>query len=205
MQTIVDNDNFLIKASKHILVIEYTFGTAGNLVNRIIGSDSNYYWNKDINNSYEDSIDPLYWPLKGFIPQHRHRLTAEEQKATCHTGYCILSSDSNDLLMNCKLLYLAINNKSKLIIKTTDPVRYLSNSIPIVRVVGDSLIRKIYNKDPLEIEEHTHTFNLNINKLTSVDYNTFLKEYLRLCKFLHIKPNIDKVRAFINIWLDKQK
>jgi hypothetical protein len=196
----------LIKiAAPHILVIEYAFGTAGNLVHRIIGSNDKYYWDKCINNTYEDILDPLVWPEKGFKVQSNHRLKVDEQVNTCHTGYCGLFQDHSDILNNTRLLKLAIKKNKKLILRSSNSIRHISDNISIVRIVGSSLTRKIFTKPPLEKEIHVNTFNLNINNLISSDYITFIKEYTYLCNFLSIEPTAEKVRTFINIWLDKQK
>lgn len=205
MQKFLEETALIKIAAPHILVIEYAFGTAGNLVHRIIGSNDKYYWDKCINNTYEDILDPLVWPEKGFKIQTPHRLDLEKQQRTCHTGYSNLFQDNSDIVNNTRLLKLAIKNNKKLILRSSLPVRQLSDNLAIVRLVGDKLTRKIFTKPPLEKEIHVNTFNLNINNLISSDDITFIKEYTYLCNFLSIEPTVEKVRTFINIWLDKQK
>lgn len=205
MQRILEESELITNAAQHLLIIEYTFGTAGNLVNRIIGSNNKYYWDKHINNTYDNTLDPLVWPKKGFRVQTPHRLDLEKQQRTCHTGYSNLFQDNSDIVNNTRLLKLAIKNNKKLILRSSLPVRQLSDNLAIVRLVGDKLTRKIFTKPPLEKEIHVNTFNLNINNLISSDDITFIKEYTYLCNFLSIEPTVEKVRTFINIWLDKQK
>ena len=208
MQPVIDKEYLLKKASKHLLVVQYAFGTAGSLVTRIIGSSDKYYWDHVINNSYSDNIDPLYWPENGFIPQE-HRLSAENQQRTCHTGYCTLFDDDDedrDIPINIKLLQKAIKNNQKLIFKAHEDVHEYSNEVRVVRVVGYSVpIRKIRTRPTLTVLNHYNTYNLDMSKLFSLDYDIFFKEYLALCNFVDIVPNTEKVRTFINIWLDKQK
>ena len=50
----------------------------------------------------------------------------------------------------------------------------------------------------------TNTYNLNINNLTSIDYNVFKKEYLALCADLKLTPDINPVRNFILEWVSRQ-
>ena len=71
-----------------IILIEYMSGSGGCLVHRIIGSDySNIYWDKDINNATDDSLNPLLWPDSGFHIQKPHSIPETEQaNYTCHTG-----------------------------------------------------------------------------------------------------------------------
>ena len=47
----MDDVRFVNSLEKHLLVIQYARGSAGNLVQRIIGADSQYYWDNDINNN----------------------------------------------------------------------------------------------------------------------------------------------------------
>ena len=61
------------------IIIQYKMGSAGNLVQRIIGNDSKFYWDKILDNhiniQYVDyllstnkyeRVDSLYWPEEGF-------------------------------------------------------------------------------------------------------------------------------------------
>jgi hypothetical protein len=207
MQKLLEESELITKAAQHLLIVEYAFGTAGNLIHRIIGSNNKYYWDEHINNAYDNTLDPLVWPEKGFRVQTPHKLDLEEQQRTCHTGYCSLFQYNSDITHNIRYLKLAIKNNKKLILRSHQqvPIRQLNDNLTIIRIVGDKLTRKIFTKPPLEKEIHVNTFNLNINNLISPDDITFIKEYTYLCNFLYIEPTVKKVRTFINIWLDKQK
>jgi hypothetical protein len=201
-----DDIEFINKTYKHILVVEYAMGSAGNLVQRIIGIDKQFYWDKEINNTKEE-LNPLEFPDSGFLYQE-HMLTAAAQQYTCHTGYCavLVQGLSSDLHINTKLLAKAVNKQKKLILRTHADVRDINKEAKVVRVVGDKLSRNFtITRDPFTPRYDNNTYNLNINNLLSQDYEIFKKEYLQLCSWLNLSPSINKVRAFILLWAELQK
>ena len=50
-----------------------------------------------------------------------------------------------------------------------------------------------------------NVYNLNINNLTSIDYDVFKKEYLALCADLKLTPDVKPVRNFILEWVSRQQ
>ena len=68
----------------------------------------------------------------------------------------------------------------------------------VLRFSGGIFLINLLNRELYEV-------NVNINKLTSQDYATFKKEYLALCNYLNLTPNIKPVRDFILVWRSKQQ
>lgn len=202
------------------VIIQYKMGSAGNLVQRIIGNDSKFYWDKVLDNhiniQYVDyllstnkyeRVDSLNWPEEGFN---------SSPYSACHSGdsffFAPFDNSYNHIKVK-KLLIRAIKVNKIFIFKSHEYLRPLNKNIIIIRIVGNTskLNRKLLkstdsyqvNKALLPIKE-LNTYNLNINNLVSKDYNTFLSEYKDLCTYLNIEMKIDKVKDFINIWRSKQ-
>ena len=203
----INDIKFINYVEKHLLILQYAKGSAGNLVQRIIGADDKYYWDKEINNCPNDGINPLEWPINslGFRLQDT-KFSIEEQYSACHTGYCSIfgASDSKKLIKNAKLVTKAIQNKQKLMLKTDYDIRSFNKKVGIIRIIGTP-IRKIICEKSLTPVIEDNTFNLYIENLLSYNYDSFLKEYLQLCNYLHLEPKVKAVKDFINIWLERQK
>ena len=76
----------------------------------------------------------------------------------------------------------------------------------VVRIVGQLPRHKFFRDiSPLQPIKQQNVINLNIQKLTSSEYKIFEEEYLQLCYFLNIFPQINSVRAFTLLWAEKQK
>ena len=202
------------------VIIQYKMGSAGNLVQRIIGNDSKFYWDKILDNhiniQYVDyllstnkyeRVDSLNWPEEGFN---------NSPYSACHSGDSFFFAPFDNSYNHSrvkKLLIRAIKVNKIFIFKSHEYLRPLNKNIIIIRIVGNTskLNRKLLkstdsyqvNKALLPIKE-LNTYNLNINNLVSKDYNTFLSEYKDLCTYLNIEIKIDKVKDFINIWRSKQ-
>jgi hypothetical protein len=203
----IDDIKFVNSTEHYMLIIQYARGSAGNLVQRIIGVDSKYYWDKEINNCPDEGINPLQWPVRslGFRLQDS-KISREKQYSACHTGYCNIFDETNnkDIIKNIQLMRKAIKNKQKLIMKTDYDIRSFNKNVSIVRVIGTP-VRKVACAKSLNPVIEDNTFNLYIEKLISNDYDIFIKEYLQLCGYLDIEPKVKAVRNFIDIWLERQK
>jgi len=193
----MDDIKFVNLLEKHLLIVQYARGSAGNLVQRIIGADQQYYWDSVINNAVDNNDNPIHWPDEGFRIQ-TSKLTIEEQRSACHTGFCNIFDDNDrELINNVQLAKKAVSNKQKLIVKTDFDIRSFNKSVPIVRVIG-SPIRKIKCAKPLTEIIEDNTINIDINKLLQTT-----EEYKKLCNFLSLTPN-KNVQLFIESWLYRQ-
>lgn len=191
---------FVNLLEKHLLIVQYARGSAGNLVQRIIGADQQYYWDSVINNAVDNNDNPIHWPDEGFRIQTSN-LTIEEQLSACHTGSCNIfdSSNNREFYQNVQLANKAIKNKQKLIVKTDFDIRSFNSSVPIVRLIGSPKRKIICAKSLTEVKED-NTLNIDINNLI---YGDFDYEYSKLCNYLNLTPN-KGVKKFINVWISKQ-
>ena len=211
-RSLVSNNYFnkFLNTVTNQIIIEYRSRSGGNLVQRIIASDSkNIYWDKFINNSTEDTIDPIYWPINGFRPQIPHTISPKDQQLhTCHTGGSLMHmGDREELTSLLSLVKKAEKVNKRLIIRSHNKLRKYNKNMTIVRVIGNKkqLGRNLQSlKEFFEPVNEPNTHNININKLVSEDYELFLCEYTNLCKFLNINMNTHKVRKFIEEWVARQ-
>ena len=188
----------------YIVIIEFTKGSAGSLVHRIIGHDKSFYWDVEYNNF--NSTDSLVFPKIDI----KYDISSS---ITCHVSHSELQHINEKIIKS--LILKAIKNNKKTILKDHLCItRSINKNIKIVRIVGN---KKKLNRLKLQ-ESHNHflpntyltpiletnTYNLNINNLTSIDYNIFKKEYLALCADLKLTPDINPVRNFILEWVSRQ-
>jgi len=193
--------NILKKLENKAIIIEYIRGSAGNLVGRIIASDNKFYWDHNINNSYEYESNPIRWPKRDY----------KTRANTCESRYGWFDTTITSVEGRNSILK-AMKSKKLYIFRLNSSLRHLNNNIKIIRIVGINNRNNrpsLYTTHPVkEFYKpiiHPNTYNLNINKLTSEDYAIFKKEYLALCSYLNLIPNTKEVKNFIDIWRIKQK
>ena len=193
--------NILKKLENKAIIIEYIRGSAGNLVGRIIASDNKFYWDHDMNNSYEYESNPIKWPKGDY----------KARANTCESRYGFFDTTITSVEGRNSILK-AMKAKKLYIFRSNSSLKHLNNTIKVIRIVG---INNRNNRPSLytthSVKEfykpiiHPNTYNLNINKLTSQDYATFKKEYLALCNNLKLTPNVKPVRNFILEWVSRQQ
>ena len=209
-------NDIINKVPNNFLILQAREGFFGSLVYRsIAGSDRKFVWRKEFSGCEED-LGPLEWPrlTEGFdiYDQDENKTYTwfkENHLTTAHLSHKLLEkSTQNDILK--------VYEKNKtLILKTHDMNLHSELSCKIVRIVGaikditklygnDTTFRKHHNIIITEIKQH-NLHNLNIENFMSVDFNIFIDEYLKLCKFLDISCNINNVRQFILLSRDKLK
>ena len=195
----------LHKIANNLVIIHFAKGSAGCLVHRIIGHDKSFYWHRYYNNF--NSTDSLVFPMIDL---------KEDPSAisTCHVSHSQLTAIEQKIV---KILILKAlkNNKKTILREHYYDVKYVPDNIKIIRVVGDkkklsrTILEKTHNhKLPNSyfkpIIKH-NVYNLNINNLTSIDYDVFKKEYLALCADLKLTPDVKPVRNFILEWVSRQQ
>ena len=83
-------------------------------------------------------------------------------------------------------------------------------------IFPNNTIVNIYGKEPdfrffkptgrfLYPVDSPNVINIDVNEIFSKDYDTFESSYLYLCNNLDITPQINRVRAFILLWLERQE
>jgi len=188
-------------------------GVFGALVYRIIcGTDNTYSWNNNISMSVEKDLNPLEWPsvTEGFLTyqlkNYRHFFEGHFSTVPVGTPLLEFNKDIRDLLP-----YMSTNKKLLIRSHRLDCHEYLN--CKSIRVIGDlgnlfDNIDNFYHRDYWNIKEVINSKNvitIFIENLLSSDFNTFEKEYFRLCNFLDVLPNTNNVRSFILLLLEKLK
>jgi len=199
-------DKLIKKYSKQITFIYYRPEYGGNLLNRIILSDEAYFWGEQ-HNSAESTLKPLEYPksTEGFNVQNNHFLSFKEQHLSCvHSSdipYPIpLREHDYEILLRYKK---ALQNNLKICIKS-QRIDQENNTCKGIRLYGQPLYR-FNSGDAVEKSFHKNVLNVEAKKLFSEDYEEFLEEYLKVVRFLDLAPNVNQVRAFILLWIEKQK
>lgn len=194
-------------------LVSYNGGYFGNLVYRAIASDDRYIWNKELSRSLED-LKPLEWPktTEGFdiyriLDNYEH--FEENHATTVHTGWLVLEN-----MKSVKDLLMYYKSGKELVIKSHNKNTYKDIKCKTIRIYGNipellsmapNLRFRWNTKEPIEPVSASHVYNLNINSFMSDNYDEFLDEYLRLCNFLDILPNINNLRAFILLHKERLK
>jgi hypothetical protein len=185
-----------------IIFISFAGNYGGHAVRRIISASPEVY--------YPD--DPIRYPdnLEGFIA-HDFKTTwqkdfVKQHLASCHEDFIEYPPLNFDDTLN---LYKIIKKINMICIKTHDLNIHDKFQNLVVRVVGKEPDRKIRinpnNPKHVDMVYKNNVINLNINNLFSQNYDEFEAEYLNLCSKLNIFPQINSVRSFILLWLEKQK
>ena len=203
-------DIFLDKFPKNFIFISFPFGYGGNTLNRVISASPEIYWHGD-STSYPDDIGGF--PVIYDDPANPHFATFTEQHLCCtHTETDFMYPDGKrtriiDLLNIVKVAKftdkkLCINSHSSF------DLAKKHTKIPMVRLCGKAPTFRHFTKsistDSNPVDS-PNVINIDVNEIFSKDYDTFEASYLYLCNNLDITPQINRVRAFILLWLERQE
>jgi hypothetical protein len=203
------------KSPKNFCIIQANSGFFGSIIYRaIIGSSDKFVWEKDMNGAVAgEELGPLEWPHKtegyGIYALNYGRTYLwfkENHLATAHISHDMLEYTT------ARKLISKIREDKILLLKTHDmDVRDLKCNI--VRVVGN--IQNLTNlndtnsifrdRDGVTIDSvyQDNVFNLEVTKFMNDDFDIYCDEYLRLCLYLNLNPNINNVRQYILLLKDK--
>lgn len=203
-------DAFLHKFSKNFIFISFPMGYGGNTLNRVISSSPEIYWDGD-STAYPDDLEGF--PVAYDSLSNPHFATFTEQHLCCtHTGIDFMYPDSKRDRIH-KLTKFWKNNvfpDKKLCINSHNSLDLAKKhtKIPVVRLCGKApTFRYFINDMPSDSYSvpSPNAINIDVNDIFSSDYDTFETTYLDLCSKLDITPRINRVRAFILLWLERQE
>ena len=198
------------KYSKNIIFVSYPQGYGGHLVCRIISASPEIYFDSD----------PLFYPnnCEGFPSLFYDSMSSERFKAehlcavdTNHGTFPYFNATpEKNIQLRENLQYFMSNLKKDrvLCIPTHDENIHKEFEGRVVRIVGELnryTFFSVKKRQPLQPINNKNVINLSLSKLTSNNYKEFEEEYLQLCYFLNIFPQINSVRAFILLWAEKQR
>lgn len=192
------------KFDENIIFVSYEQGYAGHLTTRVISASPEIYFKSN----------PVKYPddTEGFavVPKHESYFTMNHMCTVDIDGFQYSDDEKRPLenTQNEKKFVYNLQKNRIFVLPThrTDIHQVYKNKV--IRLVGsfdrpEIIFRRL--REPLEPVYHDHVLNIEINKLVSKDFDVFLKEYLKMCWWLKITPQINNVRAFILLWTEKQK
>jgi len=196
------NLNNIIKVKqKNIIFISYAPNYGGHAVRRIISASPEIFY---------PTNNPLKYPdhLEGFVVHQNWDIPSsfiKQHLGACHEDLIHYPPTSLDEIIK---FYGYLRKQSKICLTTHDLSIQEKFDCITIRLVGKMLDRCMWaRQETPEIEsvQSENLINLNVNKLFSYDYEEFESEYLTLCKNIDIFPQINSVRSFILLWLEKQQ
>lgn len=219
--------------SKHpelFTVMSVAGGNCGNLLFRIIaGTDDIWLWKKYMSMSKESDSNssPLSWPrnTEGYLTYEMYgweknkgsrtwsSYFKENHLASAHTGMTNIEYTPQTRFNT--YVSEAINSNKKILMRSHNLDIHLElDNVDIIRVHGNlkdilvPLIKRkhkyyLRNNVPTKPINYNKVYNLDISKLINRDYNIFVDEYLQLCDYFNMYPNISNVRAYILLWIER--
>jgi hypothetical protein len=221
----------LQKYSKRIYIVNYAPAMGGMALIRIINADSKFIWSNKLSNVpntelngqnpllYPDSVEGFNIPINASLSHYKN--FKKINLATVHTTvphlFLYRKIEDNEEYMLPLLTYLLqILDKHNgiLLIPSHADTSWLENFIPdsikVVNIIGNKLNRAIIESASstickIHLSDRNNFINVDIGNLLNNDYNIYEKEYLKLCSNLELTYKGNSVRAFILLWLEKQK
>jgi len=213
----IDDDIYKIinHRKNSFTVVAAYYGFFGSLVYRVIaGSDEKFVWNKMFSSSNEN-LNPIQWPryIEGFTVYNRDAKEwnpsfRENHATAAHVGIELIEN------MSAKDLVSYFKKDKILLLRTHHMYCYQNLKCKFIRVGGNlRTILPKFNKTGLRYNGYKNiypvgkelVYDLNIENLLNDSYDIFLNEYLSLCSFLNILPNINNVRSFILLFNERLK
>jgi len=197
----------------NFIPIWYNFKFRGNAVQRILSAHPECAWEKDWCASPDPSnVSPLDFPEThdAFVgsEENYNVLGRIEAHAWAHTAFDLHDLDREKIK---KFRQAAKTYKEKLVFFSLHPERdsivgnnkqnvFLYSSQPFTRNFKDKQAPKL-----VEPIDHSTVFNIDIAKLFSDDYRTFLQEYSQIVDHFKFTLRTNAVRAFILRYLERER
>lgn len=196
----------------------------GNAVQRILSAHPECAWEKLWCSSPDPSIiSPLDFPEthSAFTgsDENIEKLGEMESHAWAHTGFGLHDLETETLKT---FVRAAKKHSDKLVFFSQHPTGvwtvmtevqcvdwslvsikkqniFLYSSKPFTRPFKDNRVPKV---EPIDQD---NVFNIDIAKLFSDDYLTFLQEYNQIVSYFNLTPKTNAIRAFILRYLEREK
>jgi len=199
-------EKLIHKKPNNFIIICFNDGMGGSSLLRILtGHDEIYHSKKNL--LQLDYDDPLRYPdsTEGFYIHPVHRLSFKEQHLACaHTSFHTPWEGSNTEDLR---LYFKLVKENKIIVLKTH--QFIADKFPktkFIYIIGKALDRGIsINMTEEKYSKSNNIYYLEISKLFSYDYNTYLDQYIKLVNYFNLTPRVNSVRAFILMWLERQE
>ena len=198
-------DKLLSSYSSSFIFVDFEYGYGGNTLSRIIAASPEFYWDGD----------SVLYPDKGYSiiedPEpYPHFAGPIEQELCCtHTSDDFMYPDSKpSRVRDLFLLHKKYLKSKKFCIRTHNrDTHEIFPKNTVVRVSGKEPDFRFFKPTGRFLcpVDSPNVINIDVNEIFSKDYDTFESSYLYLCNNLDITPQINRVRAFILLWLERQE
>lgn len=204
-------DKLLQTYPERFVIVFFKQGMAGTSVLRILLCHKEFSYSSKYLGQL-DYDDPIRFPdsVEGFEVQTDHNLSFTEQHLACaHLGF--YTPWLSDKYVEDAYEYLRLIKQNKFLALKTHLTHlydkyknckcvflYATNK-DFQRSISCNIDYEFYKKIPDE------TFNIDVSRLFSSDYEEFLDEYLKIVYEFDLTPRINSVRSFVLLWLERQK
>ena len=186
----------------------------GNAVQRILSAHPECAWEKQWCSSPDPSnTSPLDFPEthSAYLGSEENikNLGETESHAWAHTGFGLYDLERDTVL---KFRQAAKQHVDKLVFFSQHPTGVLSDIISVKKqniflYSSKPFTRPFKNNRVPDVApiKKDNVFNIDIAKLFSDDYLTFLQEYNQIVSYFNLTPKPNAIRAFILRYLEREK
>jgi hypothetical protein len=198
-------DSVIEKYNHNVIFVNYNAGFGGNAIRRIISASPEVYFRKGSPLKYPDNTEGFVaheWEV-GF-----NKYFKKQHLAACHDDYLVYPPKKIKSNIELLIKFYKDIKENRVCITTHKKDIHKVFNCKTIRTVGKFERAELIFNVSMECVEpvfENNVFNLRVNKLFSKNYDEFENEYLHLCGFLNIFPQINSVRSFILLWLEKQR
>lgn len=204
--TKITEDSFALIVEKfedNIIFVSYPPGYAGHVVKRVIAASPEIYFKGD-STRYPDEVEGFwvrFWPEEEFSEYFK-----KQHLAACHDELDVkFPITGEEQITN---FIQDLKKDRKIVVTTHDTNIQNTFRCKTIRTVGNLARAQVLFKNQytsLEPVVKDNVVNVRIDKLLSENYKEFEEEYLALCQSLNIFPQMNSVRSFTLLWIEKQK
>lgn len=204
--------SFVQRLPANYIPIIYSHGYRGNAVNRILSAHQEC--------AFQQPGDPLSW--SGYWVKEPWQ-TDKTAQMTAH-GHLGIEFNHNEFDRRGQgsqsILRTLQRREARLVFFQLHPVSYLNEHTlvrPFVWLYSTDAAAihtrfvEIFNSPEIDFKvvdsalDLPHVCNINVANLFNLDYDIFITEYKHCCSSLHLTPEIDRVRAFILRYLERER
>jgi len=213
----MDSKVFFKKLPSNFIPVVFDTGWRGHAFYRVFCAHSEVAWKQSLSGTLEPNcLTSLDYPetTSGFIGADTW--TLKKAAIAVPGGLGVYNKNIDSTVWNDNLQIFTDECKKEIIIPIhTHPQEIDIESTDTKTIIWGyghpdaDLIRRleffnipIYSIKPYELN---HVYNVNIPYLFSSDYSLFETEYVSLINYFDFKPQLNRVRAFILRYLEREK
>ena len=191
------------------VVIWFSFGYRGHAVHRILSSHEESAWDpRWANNIDSTAVGPLDFPESVSNFSQHHKMSYKMSAVTVHNNMSLMILDDSTVKELFKIrrfwpdhyIFITCHPDYKLISAKKHNIFLYCSDL-------NTLNRSFFTHNREEVvlpHSADNVCSIDIAKLFSTDYETFLEEYLMIVRWFDFTPRINAVRAFILRYLERE-